>query len=128
MEEIARRLAVLEDAVAGRAPAPQWVALQIAYHGWMRAALRVKRIAAGRRAADAPVVLGELARSYRPEPDEPPLARFDEATLSAILEPSDGRLNPWVYARVAEQYGVEPDQVRQALFLRRLPGPPPHRS
>ena len=125
MEEIERRLAALEEAVAGRAPAPQWVALQIGYHGWMRAALRVKRIAAGRRAADAVAVLDELARSYRPQPDEPPLTRFDASTLHAILEPDAGRLNPWVYARVAEQHGVEPDQVRAALFLRPLPGKPP---
>jgi hypothetical protein len=127
IEEIDRRLAVLQDAVAGRAPAPQWVALQVGYHGWMRAALRIKRIAAGRRATDALAVLGELARGYRPEPDEPPLARFDESTVHAILEPDDGRLNPWVYARVAEQHGVEPDAVRQALFLRPLPGKPPNR-
>jgi hypothetical protein len=118
MEEIERRLAALEDALAQRAAPPQWVALQIGYHGWMRAALRIKRLAAGRRADQAATVLNELAQHYRAEPDEPPLAAFDEPSLRAILEPSEGRLNPWVYARVAEQHGVEPDQVRRALFLR----------
>jgi hypothetical protein len=128
MAEIERRLAVLEDAVAQRAPAPQWAALQIGYHGWMRAVLRIKRIAAGRRAVDAAAVLEELARGYRPEPDEPALAILDEGSVRAILEPSEGRLNPWVYLRVADQHGVAPDEVRAALFLRPEPGKPPNRS
>ena len=118
MEEIERRLVVLEAALERRKPAPEWVALQIAYHGWMRAALRIKRLAAGRGVDEAVVVLRELTLSYRQEPDEPPLSSFDEPTLCAILEPSEGRLNPWVYARVAEQHGVDADQVRRALFLR----------
>jgi hypothetical protein len=128
MAEIERRLAVLEEAVAQRAPAPQWATLQIAYHGWMRAVLRIKRIAAGRGAVHATAVLAELVRGHRPEPDEPPFATFDEASVRAILEPSEGRLNPWVYLRVAEQHGVEPDEVRAALFLRRTAGKPLHRS
>jgi hypothetical protein len=118
IDEIERRLAVLQRALDEREPAPEWVALQISYHGWMRAALRIKRMAAGRGAADAPAVLHELAQSYRPAPDEPPLAHFDEAAIIAILEPSDGRLNPWVYDRVAAQHGVPPARVRLALFLR----------
>lgn len=118
IDEIERRLAVLERAVAQVEPAPEWVALQISYHGWMRAVLRIKRLARGRKAVDAAAVLREFAQSYRAAPDEPPLARFDEAAVAAILEPSDGRLNPWVYARVAAHHGVPPARVRSALFLR----------
>jgi hypothetical protein len=118
MPEIERRLGVLQTVLTQRAPVPEWIALQIAYHGWMRAALRIKRIAAGRRGVDAAVVRSELMRQYRPEADEPPLASFDDGALRAILEPPAGRLNPWVYARVAEQHGVEPERVRRALFLR----------
>ena len=118
IDEIERRLALLERVVAQREPAPEWALLQISYHGWMRAALRIKRLAAGRKAADAAAVMSELAQSYRPALDEPPLARFDEDAIRAILEPSDGRLNPWVYERVAAQHGVPPARVRLALFLR----------
>jgi hypothetical protein len=118
IDEIERRLGVLQRALEEREPAPEWVALQIGYHGFMRAALRIKRMAAGRGAADAAAVLRELAQSYRPAPDEPPLADFDEAAIVAILEPSDGRLNPWVYERVAAQHGVPPARVRLALFSR----------
>jgi hypothetical protein len=117
-EEIERRLASLESAVAGRAAPPPWAALQIGYHGWMRVALRIKRLAAGRRAAEVAAVARELAASYAPAPDEPALALLDHAALSAILEPDAGRLNPWVFARVAREHGVSVDTVRFALFLR----------
>ena len=106
MEDIAQRLAVLETVVAERGPAPQW------------AALRIKRLAAGRRAAHVGAVRRELESAYRPEPDEPPLASFDHAVLLAILEPNAGRLNPWVFARVALEHGVDPETVQRALFLR----------
>lgn len=118
MQHIEQRLAALEAAADARAEPPAWAALQITYHGWMRAVLRVKRLAAGRRGAQAEAVLGELSHRYLPEPDEPPLERLDRAALEAILEPPEGRLNPWVFARVAEQHGVDPDTVRRALFLR----------
>jgi hypothetical protein len=118
MEEIDARLAMLVGASERAEPVPAWVALQLAYHGWMRAALRIKRIARGRGADHAVAVLAELPQRYRPEPHDPPLASFDLAAVSAILEPADGRLNPWVYARVAAFAGVEPDAVRRALFLR----------
>src|SRR5690349_11775808 len=47
MEEIDARLSLLDAALARVHPAPAWIALQFAYHGWMRAALRIKRIAHG---------------------------------------------------------------------------------
>jgi hypothetical protein len=118
MNEIERRLSAIEAVVAGRAAAPPWVSLQVGYHGWMRAVLRVKRIAAGRRATQAGEVLRELSACYVPEVDEPPLSAFDAAVLAKILEPEEGRLNPWVYGRVAEEHGVDPDTVRRALFVR----------
>jgi len=118
MEEIEARLARLHDVLARAQPAPEWVVLQLGYHGWMRAALRIKLIARRRDCTHVDAVLAELPQSYRPEPHDPPLASLDRAAVSAILEPLDGRLNPWVYARVAAAAGVEPDVVRRALFLR----------
>lgn len=118
MRDIEQRLAALESAIAARTEAPAWASLQIAYHGWMRAALRVKRLAAGRRAAHAEAVLRELSHCYEPQRDEPPLECIDGAVLAAILEPRQGRLNLWVFARVAQEHGVDPETVRRALFLR----------
>lgn len=118
MPEIERRLLALDTIVERGAEVPEWVRLQIGYHGLMRAALRIKRFARGRTGADADNVLAELRACYVPASDEPALASFDRAALYAILEPEQGRLNPWVFARVAELYGVPPERVRFALFLR----------
>ena len=117
-EVIAQRRAVLEAVCDERESPPQWVALQISYHGFLRAVLRIKRLSAGRGPAEAAAVLAELARDYAPASDEPDLLGFDHAALCAILEPPGGRLNPWVFARVAERHGVSPEIVRRALFVR----------
>jgi hypothetical protein len=124
MEQIEQRLATLHAVLERAQPAPEWIGLQLAYHGWMRAVLCVKRIAAGSDTVGADAVLAELPARYRPEPHEPPLDAIDRAAIVAILDPVDGRLNPWVYARVARDYGVEPEAVGRALFLRE----PPYRS
>jgi hypothetical protein len=84
----------------------------------MRAALCVKRIAAERAAIDAAALLLELATRYQPDAHEPPLSAIDGAAIAEILEPADGRLNPWVFARVARDHGVEPEIVQRALFTR----------
>jgi hypothetical protein len=116
MPMIAERLALLEAALEDGAPPPEWARLQIGYHGLMRAVLRIKRLLA-RRGAGGPPRAG-VARAYVPAPDEPPLSAFDAAALDAIARPVDGRLNPWVFERVAEACGVPADAVRRALFLR----------
>jgi hypothetical protein len=117
-EMLEQRLAVLEAVCEDRAQPPQWVVLQISYHGLLRAVLRIKRLSAGRGRAEAAAVLAELTQRYAPASDEPDLGGFDHAALCAILEPPGGRLNPWVFARVAERHGVSPEIVRQALFVR----------
>lgn len=114
------RLCELQALVQQGAAAPQWVRLQIGYHAWMRVALDIRRRAAAYQgAARAQAIVRELADNYRPEPDEPELAALDQATVEAILKPAGGRLNPWVFARVAQLHGVEPSQVERALFLSR---------
>jgi hypothetical protein len=120
MEQIEARLATLHAVLARTQPAPPWIALQLGYHGWMRAALCIKRIAAERSAIDADALLVELASRYQPDPHEPPLTAIDRAAIVEILEPADGRLNPWVFARVARDHGVESEIVQRALFTRGL--------
>jgi hypothetical protein len=120
MEQIAARLATLQAVLARTEAAPAWVALQLGYHGWMRAALCIKRIAAERSAIDADAVLTELASRYHPDAHEPPLTAIDRAAVVEVLAPAQGRLNPWVFARVARDHGVEPEIVQRALFTREL--------
>jgi len=118
MPDIEQRLAAIEAALQPGGAPPPWARLQIGYHGWMRAVLRIKRIARGRGGEHAAAVLASLQTEYRPDVGEPPLACIDLTVVVAVLEPSEGRLNPWVYARVAAELGVDPDSVRRALFLR----------
>jgi hypothetical protein len=116
MEQIDTRLLALEQLSESAHAVPEWVRLQIGYHGCMRAVLRIKRMAADAR--DAASLLHMLALEYVPAADEPSLASFDRAAVDAIMRPDGGRLNPWVYARVALACGVEPDAVHRALFVR----------
>src|SRR5262249_15962314 len=96
MDQIEARLHALERLNERMHAVPDWVRLQIGYHGLMRAVLRIKRIAA--HSSDAGALLRVLSREYVPAADEPPLASFDRAALEAIMRPDGGRLNPWVYA------------------------------
>jgi hypothetical protein len=120
MAQIAARLATLQAVLARTEAAPVWIALQLGYHGWMRAVLCIKRIAAERSAIDVDAVLGELASRYQPDAHEPPLTAIDRAAIVEVLAPAEGRLNPWVFARVARDHGVEPEIVQRALFTREL--------
>ena len=74
-------------ALRSGASAPEWVRLQISYHGCMRAVLRIKRLAG---TCDAAALLARLPSEYVPGADEPPLASFDRAALEAILRPAAG--------------------------------------
>lgn len=123
MEDIERRLNALQVLVREGGDVPQWVALQVGYHAWMRLALRIRRCAiahVGEGRAHA--ILRELSVSYRPAPDEPELWRLDHATIESILKPHGGRLNPWVFSRVAQLHAVEPSAVERALFREQRAG------
>lgn len=112
---IESRLSELERTLARGGPPELWMRLQISYHGYMRAALRIKRWS--QRWPDDAVSAGlELARRYVPAEDEPPLEHLDAATLRTICSPPQGRLNPVVLAAVARMHGVHPDQVQRALI------------
>jgi hypothetical protein len=118
MDLVELRLATLEAVVTGALPAPQWVMLQIGYHALMRLALRIKRMARDDCDDRVGAILVQLAAERRDIRGEPLLRGLDRAEIEAILKPEGGRLNPWVYRRVAALHGVEPENVRRALFLR----------
>lgn len=124
MTEVDARLAQLAAALAAQR-VPEWAALQVAYHGTYRFALRIKRRAARQGVLDDAALgraierlLALTERELDSEPDEPRIADLDAATLQAILRPVEGRLQLWVLARVARAFGVEPAAVSAALFAR----------
>jgi len=115
LEEIEARVAAREGVVAGRAEPPEWAIYFVDYHGWMRAALRIKLLCRGCAGTEAAVE--RVRADYTAEPDEPPPDRAcDPAVVAAIVRPAGGRLNPWIFARIAEAHGVTPDHVRDTLF------------
>jgi hypothetical protein len=112
---IEARLSAIDRALEEDAP-EIWMTLQIGYHGFMRAVLRIRRQT--RQHATASELTAAVALTYTPAEDEPPAARFDRAALEIIRNPPAGRLNPWVLAEVAKDHGVTPAMVQESLFLR----------
>jgi hypothetical protein len=111
MQRIEARLSQLEATLAGAAEPPRWARLQDAYHGALRVALSVKRRAAGGESVE------NLARELADDPEATRrLGPVDVALLRGLLSPPDGRLNRWVFARVAGREGVERVVVEQALL------------
>jgi hypothetical protein len=122
---IEARLAQLDEAIESHS-VPEWAALQVAYHGTYRFALRIKRRAARKGALDDDALEHVIARLLAAAPelaahaelDEPRLEELDAATLREILRPAGGRLHGWVLAQVAARAGVPAEAVAAALFLR----------
>jgi hypothetical protein len=119
LPSIEARLRELEQVLAeGREPA-LWMRLQVSYHGFMRATLRIKRWSRAwpEELAAAQVA---LAARYVPAADEPAVGFFDSATLQLIRRPPAGRLNPFVLAAVARLHGTTSEIVGDALVSPRL--------
>jgi hypothetical protein len=119
LEVIEARLRALEAALAAGPPFAQWIALQVDYHAWMRAALRVKRVSRGRGGDGLESVLRDLAAlpAATPEDVGPLEPALDRSAVAVILEPPGGRLGPWVMAEVGRRAGVDAETVRRALFV-----------
>jgi hypothetical protein len=111
------RLTALAAVAAGTAPIQPWMQLQSGYHGYMRAALRIRR-----GLLKDPWRVGEPAArclermGYVAALDEPGITRVDVGMISVIGKPPGGRLNPWVQRWVARDLGAQPDEVEAALF------------
>ena len=118
LQLIERRLASLRAVASGATGVERWMTLQIAYHGFMRAVLRLRRalLASNERSfADPGRCLQRLA--YVAAADEPAPERLDAATLQMIVRPPRGRLNPWVIERVARDHAVQSSDIERALFV-----------
>ena len=110
-EELEHRANALRAVLDGRAQVERWMVLQIGYHGFMRAVLRIRRLILEQERSAAPQPL-----AYSPALDEPPLERFDASALAAIRKPPRGRLNPWVVAEVARDHAVTEACIENALW------------
>jgi hypothetical protein len=119
LEAIELRLRALDAVLEGGAPAEPWMQLQIAYHGFMRAVLRIRRALLALRIHHHELEPAQhwLERvAYVAAPGEPVLARFDAAMLRTICRPPQGRLNPWVMEQVALDHAVTVEVVERALL------------
>jgi hypothetical protein len=112
---IEQRLAALEDVLARAAQPEAWMGLQVSYHGFMRATLRIKRWS--RELPDDPAeVLRALAARYVAGADEPELSFFAADVIVVIRRPPQGRLNPFVLDAVARHHGTTVEAVLGALM------------
>jgi hypothetical protein len=111
VEELERRAALLRAVLDDRAQVERWMVLQISYHGFMRAVLRIRRLL-------LVVQDGSESQSlaYTPALDEPELQRFDAEALAVIRKPPGGRLNPWVVTQVAKDHAVSEACIENALW------------
>jgi len=117
LQVIELRLRALEAVLSGAAPAEPWMQLQIAYHGFMRAVLRIRRALIALRIEHFEPAQECLERvAYIAAPGEPARGRFDAEMLRAIHRPPNGRLNPWVLEQVALDHAVSADAVERALL------------
>lgn len=113
LSSIQERLSVLDQVCDGGLEPPDWARYFVSYHGWMRASLRLKRICRG-LALPSAVELAE--QQYEPAGDEPGWERIGKKGLACILKPPGGRLNPWIFERVAEEHDITAEEVWRALF------------
>jgi hypothetical protein len=110
-EELEHRANVLRAVLEGRAQVERWMMLQIGYHGFMRAVLRIRRLLLEQERSAEPQPV-----AYTPALDEPAWERFDEQALVMIRKPPRGRLNPWVLTQVARDHAVTEACIENALW------------
>lgn len=115
LQELHARLEALQAALCDAGPEPPWAELQAAYHGTMRAVLRLRpalRACASEAEADACLRL-----RYAPlAEDEPARDEIDEALVAGLWRPPGGRLNPVVLRFLARTRGIPTDGLEHALF------------
>lgn len=114
LEVIEERVTALEGALRGELEPPAWARYAADYHGWLRAALRIKRMCLA--CATPEEAMACVRDGYLPEHDEPRIDALGEAGIAAIVRPDDGRLNPWVLARVAALHDVTVEELTRAMF------------
>lgn len=110
--DLQARVTTLERVLAGVEPPPQWLRVQALYHGFMRAALRLRPHL---RLEQSPVE--QVLEAYVPAMDEPSHSVLSGPWLARIARPDGGRLNPVAYSYVAEQLRMAPEEVERLVFF-----------
>jgi hypothetical protein len=111
---ITQRIAQLGAVIDQQAPVAPWMVWMVEYHGYWRAALRIRRMGLPR--ADLSTALAQLRGRYVAAHDEPALETFEAETLAAVLKPAHGRLGAWVLSRIADAHGVTSAAIHAQLF------------
>jgi hypothetical protein len=111
LDEIDRRMRALGDAARSAARVEPWMSWMSAYHACMRAALFVKA-----RVARAPNLSADLARSVAEVATAHLGIAIDPAFVRAVAAPPRGRLNTFVFDRLAASFGVAPETIQKTLF------------
>lgn len=97
-----------------RGEQPAWAQVLTRFHGWMRLALRIKRVHARNARLDD---VSEWIRAQpRRSPDEPTLEELDDDAIEGILRPPSGRLSQWVLLRIASDRGLTLEEVSGLAF------------
>jgi hypothetical protein len=112
-DRIEARLAELDAALGGAGPLPDWVPVQLAFHGWLRLALLARAGAPDETFEQAQL---RLRAGFAPGPGEPDPGQLRAGDLAAIRRPPNGRLTGWVYARISTDLGHGRQVVEAALF------------
>lgn len=115
---IEARIAELDEVLRTEREAPPWALGLADYHAWMRAALAIRREAGVERDRDRALAWIEA----QPAAGTPSREELREA-LDAMLRPPDGRLNRWLFERLAQREGVSCEAIEARLFA-----PGPHRA
>lgn len=110
MDVLDDRIAALEASLAG-SPVPTWAPWLAEFHGWMRAALALKRHA-GR---DHGAARRWIRTDYFPDAGQPTPAELS-AALDAVLRPPGGRLSRWILEGVAARHGVPFEECSAGAF------------
>ena len=98
MESLEGRLRELQAAIAG-GKTPSWADTQLRFHGWLRVALRLRAEGVSDLAAAR-----AWSISYAPsEPGDPPREALDDAALTQLVHPPNGRLSLGARALVARE-------------------------
>ncbi len=113
LSTIEERIDALDRALSGTSRVPRWALVLSDYHGWMRAALAMRRAAGASR--DRAAALRWLDTEYVSAPDAPTREEL-LAALDAILKPPDGRLNRWLFDRLAHIHGASCEEVESEAF------------
>lgn len=114
VDEIRKRIALLEDVRAGSRDPEPWMRSMTAFHAFTRGALCAKRWLAGRKRVDETLERSYVASIERFAFPEDAFLWKDE--LRALASPPEGRVSTLVFAKIAHALGITERQARRHVL------------